>query len=80
MLPVISLSGSIPPCSTLARLSFLMMSGLPLPLAMMIMIPEPWSDNETLSAEEEREFYQYYATMMEPWDGPAAILFSDVGT
>jgi glutamate synthase (ferredoxin) len=40
------------------------------------MIPEPWTHNETLS-QEERDFYQYYATMMEPWDGPASIVFSD---
>ena len=75
VLPVISQSGSDSAMLD-NTLEFLMMRGLPLPLAMMIMIPEPWSDNETLSAEE-REFYQYYATMMEPWDGPAAILFSD---
>lgn len=57
-------------------LEFLMMCGMPLPLAVMISIPEPWSHNETLS-QERRDFYQYYATMMEPWDGPASILFSD---
>ena len=57
-------------------LEFLVMSGMELPLAAMILIPEPWDHNETLSAEE-RDFYQYYATMMEPWDGPASILFSD---
>ena len=57
-------------------LEFLMMSGMDLPLAVMITIPEPWSNNQTLS-QEIRDFYQYYATMMEPWDGPAAIVFSD---
>ncbi len=57
-------------------LEFLVMSGMELPLAMMILIPEPWANNETISLEE-RDFYQYYATMMEPWDGPAAIVFSD---
>ncbi|MBR1568322.1 MAG: glutamate synthase subunit alpha, partial [Lachnospiraceae bacterium] len=57
-------------------LEFLVMSGMDLPLAAMIAIPEPWAHNETLS-QEERDFYQYYATMMEPWDGPASILFSD---
>ena len=57
-------------------LEFLVMSGMDLPLAMMITIPEPWSKNETLS-QDERDFYQYYATMMEPWDGPASIIFSD---
>ena len=57
-------------------LEFLVMSGMELPLAVMITIPEPWSNNQTLS-QDERDFYQYYATMMEPWDGPAAIVFSD---
>ena len=52
------------------------MSGMELPLAMMIAIPEPWSKNATLS-QDVRDFYQYYATMMEPWDGPASIVFSD---
>jgi len=57
-------------------LEFLVMSGMPLPLAVMITIPEPWQHNDTLS-EEQRDFFQYYATMMESWDGPASILFSD---
>ncbi|MGN0243032.1 MAG: glutamate synthase large subunit [Lachnospiraceae bacterium] len=57
-------------------LEFLVMSGMELPLAAMIMIPEPWTHNDTIS-QEGRDFYQYYATMMEPWDGPASILFSD---
>lgn len=57
-------------------LEFLAMSGMPLPLAVMVTIPEPWANNGTIS-QEERDFYQYYATMMEPWDGPASILFSD---
>ncbi len=57
-------------------LEFLMMSGMPLPLAVMIMIPEPWSHNDTMT-QKKKDFYQYYATMMEPWDGPASILFSD---
>ena len=57
-------------------LEFLTMAGMDLPLAASILIPEPWSHNETLS-KEVRDFYQYYATMMEPWDGPASILYSD---
>ena len=57
-------------------LEFLVMSGMELPLAVMITIPEPWAYNDTIS-QEKRDFYQYYATMMEPWDGPASILFSD---
>ncbi|MCR4814737.1 MAG: glutamate synthase large subunit [Lachnospiraceae bacterium] len=75
VLPVISQSGS--DSAMLDNvLEFLMMSGMDLPLAAMIAIPEPWANNDTLSLEE-RDFYQYYATMMEPWDGPASILFSD---
>ncbi len=57
-------------------LEFLVMSGMDLPLAVMITIPEPWANNRTMS-QSRRDFYQYYATMMEPWDGPASILFSD---
>ena len=47
-----------------------------MPLAVMITIPEPWDNNHAMP-QKERDFYQYYATMMEPWDGPASILFSD---
>ena len=57
-------------------LEFLVMSGLPLPLAVMICIPEPWMNDRNIS-REKRDLYQYYAVMMEPWDGPASILFSD---
>lgn len=57
-------------------LEFLVMSGMDLPLAVMITIPEPWDNNGTIS-QKKKDFYQYYATMMEPWDGPASILFSD---
>ena len=73
--PVISESGSDSAMLD-NTLEFLGMSGMPLPLAALILIPEPWAHNETLS-QEERDFYQYYATMMEPWDGPASIVFSD---
>ena len=57
-------------------LEFMMMAGIPLPLAVMITIPEPWENSKTIS-NTRRDFYQYYATMMEPWDGPASIIFSD---
>ena len=57
-------------------LEFLVMSGMDLPLAVMIMIPEPWANNAVMT-QKKKDFYQYYATMMEPWDGPASILFSD---
>ena len=75
VLPVVNTAGS--DSSMLDNtLEFLVMSGMELPLAAMIMIPEPWAHNDTIS-QEGRDFYQYYATMMEPWDGPASILFSD---
>ncbi|MBR3811414.1 MAG: glutamate synthase large subunit, partial [Agathobacter sp.] len=75
VLPVVNTAGS--DSSMLDNtLEFLVMNGMELPLAAMIMIPEPWSHNDTIS-QEGRDFYQYYATMMEPWDGPASILFSD---
>ena len=57
-------------------LEFLVMSGMDLPHAIMITIPEPWENNKVIS-QEKRDFYQYYATMMEPWDGPASIIFTD---
>ena len=57
-------------------LEFMMMSGMDLPLAVMATIPEPWQHIPTMS-REKKAFYQYYATMMEPWDGPASIIFTD---
>ncbi|MBQ3799148.1 MAG: glutamate synthase large subunit, partial [Treponema sp.] len=57
-------------------LEFLMMNGTPLPLAVMMCIPEPWKNDEAMD-REKKDFYHYWATMMESWDGPAAILFSD---
>ncbi|MDY3085902.1 MAG: glutamate synthase large subunit, partial [Blautia sp.] len=75
VLPVVNRSGSDSAMLD-NTLEFLMMSGMDLPLAVMITIPEPWANNDTIS-QEKRDFYQYYATMMEPWDGPASILFSD---
>ncbi len=57
-------------------LEFMLMNGMELPLAVMAAIPEPWANDENMS-RSKRDFYQYYATLLEPWDGPAAILFSD---
>ncbi|MBI3933090.1 MAG: glutamate synthase large subunit, partial [Acidobacteria bacterium] len=57
-------------------LEFLVMAGRPLPHAVMMMIPEPWSGHETMSPEK-RAFYEYHSCLMEPWDGPASIAFSD---
>ncbi|MBO7362775.1 MAG: glutamate synthase subunit alpha, partial [Lachnospiraceae bacterium] len=73
--PVISASGSDSAMLD-NTLEFLYMNGMDLPLAMMALIPEPWKHNRFMS-ESKKDFYHYYATMMEPWDGPAAILFTD---
>ena len=75
VLPVISTEGSDSAMFDNA-LEFMIMAGMDPALAAMILIPEPWEHNDTIS-QKERDFYQYYATMMEPWDGPASILFSD---
>ena len=75
ILPVIDTAGS--DSSMLDNtLEFLMMNGMPLPQAVMITIPEPWAHDKKMS-QQKKDFYQYYATMMEAWDGPAAIVFSD---
>ena len=57
-------------------LEFLMLAGRPLSHAAMMMIPEPWSKHETMS-DEKKAFYEYHSCIMEPWDGPAAMVFSD---
>jgi glutamate synthase domain-containing protein 2/glutamate synthase domain-containing protein 1/glutamate synthase domain-containing protein 3 len=57
-------------------LELLVMAGYPLSHAMMMMIPEAW-EQHTLMDERRRAFYEYHAAMMEPWDGPAAIAFTD---
>ncbi|MBR1586083.1 MAG: glutamate synthase large subunit [Clostridia bacterium] len=59
-------------------IEFLHMNGLPLSLAGMILLPEPWQGQKQQTPW--RDLYRYYATMMEPWDGPAAILYSDGDT
>ncbi len=75
ILPVIEASGSDSAMLD-NTLEFLYMNGTDLPLAMMVTIPEPWKHNSFMDRERQ-DFYHYYATMMEPWDGPAAILFTD---
>jgi glutamate synthase (ferredoxin) len=57
-------------------LEFLVLSGRALPHAVMMMIPEPWENHESMSPEK-RAFYEYHACLMEPWDGPASISFTD---
>ncbi|MEI6132104.1 MAG: glutamate synthase large subunit [Bacillota bacterium] len=60
-------------------MEFLMLSGRSLPHSAMMMIPEPWSKHETMS-DEKKAFYEYHACLMEPWDGPAAMAFTDGST
>jgi glutamate synthase (NADPH/NADH) large chain len=57
-------------------LELLVMAGYPIAQAMMMMVPEAW-ENHTLMDESRRAFYEYHAAMMEPWDGPAALAFTD---
>ncbi|OGS91425.1 MAG: glutamate synthase subunit alpha [Gallionellales bacterium GWA2_60_18] len=57
-------------------LELLVMGGYSLPHAMMLLIPEAWAGNPLMS-EERRAFYEYHAALMEPWDGPAAVAFTD---
>ena len=78
ILPVVNTAGSDSAMLD-NTLEFLVMNGLELPLAVMITIPEPWRNDRNIT-REKRDFYHYYSTMMEPWDGPAAIIFSDGDT
>jgi glutamate synthase domain-containing protein 2/glutamate synthase domain-containing protein 1/glutamate synthase domain-containing protein 3 len=57
-------------------LEFLTLAGRSLPHVVMMMIPEPWEKHEEMSAEK-RAFYAYHSTLMEPWDGPASMAFTD---
>ena len=57
-------------------LELLVMAGRELPHAVMMMIPEPWENHESMSPEK-RAFYEYHSCLMEPWDGPASIAFTD---
>ncbi len=75
VLPIINQEGSDSAMLDNA-LEFMVMSGMELPLAVMITIPAPWEHDKSMP-QEIKDFYRYYATMMEPWDGPASIVFSD---
>ncbi len=57
-------------------LEFLVLAGRPLPQVMTMMIPEPWSHHATMD-DGKRAYYEYHANLMEPWDGPAAMAFTD---
>ena len=73
--PVINIDGSD---STIFdnALELLVLAGRSLPHAMMMMIPEPWTAHESMS-DEKKAFYEYHSCLMEPWDGPASIAFTD---
>ena len=75
VLPIINQEGSDSAMLDNA-LEFMVMSGMELPKAVMITIPAPWEHDKSMP-QEVRDFYRYYSTMMEPWDGPASILFTD---
>ena len=75
VLPIINEEGSDSAMLDNA-LEFMVMSGMDLPLAVMVTIPAPWEHDKYMDGEI-KDFYRYYATMMEPWDGPASILFTD---
>jgi glutamate synthase (NADPH/NADH) large chain len=75
VLPVIAPGGS--DTATFDNvLEFLVMAGRSLPHAMLMMIPEPWSGNPAMDPAV-RAFYEYHSSLMEPWDGPASITFTD---
>ncbi|MCC6297133.1 MAG: glutamate synthase large subunit, partial [Pseudomonadales bacterium] len=57
-------------------LELLVLAGRPLPHAMMMMIPEPWTNHESMS-DELRAFYEFHSCLLEPWDGPASMVFTD---
>ena len=75
LLPVINTNGSDSAMFDNC-LELLVMAGRPLPHAVMMMIPEPWENHESMNPRL-RAFYQYHACLMEPWDGPAALTFTD---
>ncbi|MDP4275045.1 MAG: glutamate synthase large subunit, partial [Bacteroidota bacterium] len=57
-------------------LEFLVLAGIPLPHALSMLVPESWNDKNPIS-DDLKAFYEYHSTFMEPWDGPAALIFSD---
>lgn len=75
VLPVLDVNGSDSAMLDNA-LEFFYLNGYALPHAAMMMIPEPWEKDDTLS-EEKKAFYEYHSHLMEPWDGPTAICFSN---
>ena len=75
LVPIIDEHGSDTACLDSA-IELLVMAGRPLAHAMMMLIPEAWSGHESMSAEK-KAFYEYHSCLMEPWDGPASVAFTD---
>src|SRR6201995_2629109 len=75
ILPIVNTNGSDSAMFD-NTLELLVMAGRSLPHAMMMMIPEPWANHESMS-DEKKAFYEYHSCLMEPWDGPASIAFTD---
>jgi glutamate synthase (ferredoxin) len=75
LLPVINTDGSDSAMFDNC-LELLVLAGRSLPHAVMMMIPEPWTNHETMS-DEKKAFYEFHSCLMEPWDGPASIAFTD---
>ena len=75
ILPIIDEHGS-DTASLDNALELLVLAGRPLPHAMMMLIPEAWSGHESMSPEK-KAFYEYHSCLMEPWDGPASVAFTD---
>ncbi len=75
IMPVVEATGSDSAMLDNA-LEFMVMAGMDLPRAIMMNIPEPWEHDRSMN-QKKKDFYQYSACLMEPWDGPASILFSD---
>jgi len=77
LLPVIDPATSDSDSGTFDNvLELLLLAGRPLPEAVMIMIPEAWQNDDSMAAEK-RAFYEYHSCLMEPWDGPASVAFTD---
>ncbi|MEO6197567.1 MAG: glutamate synthase large subunit [Dehalococcoidia bacterium] len=75
IIPIIDDKGSDTACFDNA-LELLYMAGRPVEQAVMMMIPEPWDGHESMP-QEKKDYYRYHACLMEPWDGPASITFTD---
>src|SRR5438128_11610196 len=75
ILPIIDLGGSDSAMFDNV-LEMLVLTGRSLPHAVMMMIPEPWAGDDTMSPEK-KAFYEYHSCLIEPWDGPASIAFTD---